>query len=139
VPITKLIGRPELADDPDWATPDARLPKLDTMFALIEEWTSGVTKWDAMTQLKAHDIPCGPILSTKELIEDATLAELGTVVEVAHPERGTFRTVGCPLKLSDSPVVVRSSPLLGEHTTEVLGELGYGGTEIDELRTSGAI
>src|SRR5882757_10080012 len=118
-PITELIGRPELADDPEWATPAARLPKLDKMFGLIEDWTSGLTKWQAMAALNARNIPCGPIMSTRELIEDATLAELGAVVEVDHPERGVFKTVGCPLKLSDSPVSVRPSPLLGEHTAEV--------------------
>jgi formyl-CoA transferase len=138
-PITELIGRPELADDPEWATPEARLSKLDKMFALIEEWTLGMTKWDAMRKLNAHNIPCGPIMSTRELIEDATLAELGSVVEVPHPQRGAFRTVGCPLKLSDSPVTVRRSPLLGEHTGDVLGELGYDETRVAELRAAGAI
>src|SRR6202040_160298 len=80
-PITELIGRPELAEDPAWATPEARLSKLDKMFGLIEEWTSGLTKWEVLDLLNPHDIPCGPILSTKELIEDETLAELGGVVE----------------------------------------------------------
>ena len=138
-PITELIGRPELADDPDWATPEARLPKLDKMFALIEEWTSGLTKWEAMRELNANNIPCGPIMSTRELIDDPTLAELGSVVEVPHPERGSFKTVGCPLKLSDSPVTVERSPLLGEHTSDVLGELGYAHGDIERLRTTGAI
>lgn len=138
-PIAELMGRPELADDPEWATPEARLPKLEKVFALIEEWTSRLTKWEVMERLNAHDIPCGPILSTKELIEDATLAELGTVVEVDHPERGRFKTVGCPLRLSDSPVEIERSPLLGEHTAEVLGALGYGPGAIDELRGAGAI
>jgi formyl-CoA transferase len=138
-PITELIGRPELAADPDWATPEVRLPKLDKMFALIEEWTSGLTKWEAMRKLGANDIPCGPIMSTQELIDDPTLAELGSVVEVSHPERGAFKTVGCPLKLSDSPVTVERSPLLGEHTSDVLGELGYAHGDIERLRTTGAI
>ena len=138
-PITELIGRPELAEDPEWATPQVRLSKLDKVFSLIEEWTSRLTKWEVMEKLNAHDIPCGPILSTRELIEDATLAELGSVVEVEHPERGTFKTVGCPLRLSDSPVTVERSPLLGEHTAEVLGSLGYGEPEIAELKASGAI
>jgi formyl-CoA transferase len=138
-PITELIGRPELADDPAWATPEARLPKLDKMFGLIEEWTSGLTKWEVLDLLNAHDIPCGPILSTKELIEDETLAELGSVVEVDHPERGRFKTVGCPLRLSDSPVDIAPSPLLGEHTDEVLASLGYLPGQIEELREAGAI
>jgi formyl-CoA transferase len=138
-PIAELIGRPELADDPEWATPEARLPKLDKMFGLIEEWTSGLTKWDAMARLNAHNIPCGPIMSTHELIEDATLAALGSVVEVDHPQRGRFKTVGCPLKLSDSPVTVRRSPLLGEHTAEVLAELGYADSDLADLRSANAI
>jgi formyl-CoA transferase len=138
-PIAGLIGRPELAQDPEWATPEARLPKLDKMFALIEEWTSWQSKWDVLEQFNAHDIPCGPILSTRELIEDETLAELGSVVEVSHPERGTFKTVGCPLKLSDSPVDVAPPPLLGEHTDEVLSGLGYSGREIAGMREAGTI
>jgi len=138
-PLTELIGRPELADDPTWATPEARLPKLDKMFGLIEEWTSGLTKWEVLDLLNAYDIPCGPILSTKELIEDETLAELGSVIEVDHPGRGRFKTVGCPLRLSDSPVEVAPSPLLGEHTDEVLASLGYLPEQITELRAAGAI
>jgi formyl-CoA transferase len=138
-PITELIGQPELAEDPEWATPEARLSKLDKVFALVEQWTEQHTKWEVMERLNAHNIPCGPILSTQELIEDETLAELGTVVEVQHPERGAFKTVGCPLKLSDSPVEIERSPLLGEHNNEVLGELGYGPQDLDRLRTAGVI
>nr|WP_313885732.1 CoA transferase [Fodinicola feengrottensis] len=73
------------------------------------------------------------------MIDDTTLAELGTVVEVEHPERGTFKTVGSPLKLSDSPVDVQRSPLLGEHNEEVLSELGYSGDRLKELRAAGVI
>ncbi|MBE1574458.1 formyl-CoA transferase [Amycolatopsis roodepoortensis] len=138
-PITRLIGKPELAEDPDWATPEARLSKLDKAFGMIEEWTEKHTKWEVMEALNAHNVPCGPILSTKELAEDATLAELGSVVEVDHPERGAFKTVGCPLKLSDSPVEVERSPLLGEHNAEVFGELGYGEDDLDRLRAAGVI
>jgi len=138
-PITELIGKPELADDPQWATPEARLSKLDKVFAMVEDWTSNLTKWDVMEQLNAVNVPCGPILSTKELIEDETLAELGSVVEVAHPGRGAYKTVGCPLKLSDSPVEITRSPLLGEHNAEVLGDLGYGPDQLERLRAAGVI
>jgi formyl-CoA transferase len=92
-----------------------------------------------MDKLNAVNVPCGPILSTKELIEDETLAEIGTVVEVPHPTRGSFKTVGCPIKLSDSPVEIETSPLLGEHNDEVLGALGYSPEQLGELRTAGVI
>jgi formyl-CoA transferase len=138
-PIAELIGRPELADDPDWNTPSARLSKLDKMFALIEEWTEQHTKWEVMDKLNAINVPCGPILSTKDLIEDETLAANQVVVEVPHAQRGSFKTVGCPLKLSDSPVEITTSPLLGEHTSEIYNELGIDETELDQLRAAGVI
>ncbi|WP_367436480.1 formyl-CoA transferase [Streptomyces celluloflavus] len=139
-PLTALIGRPELAADPEWATPEARLPKLAKMFQLIEEWSSTLPKWEVLERLNAHNIPCGPILSTKEIIEDASLAANEMVVEVEHPQRGTFRTVGSPLKLSDSPVEVDRSPLLGEHNAEVYGgELGLDDEELRQLTADGVI
>ncbi|MFE2530561.1 formyl-CoA transferase [Streptomyces sp. NPDC059371] len=139
-PITRLIGRPELADDPGWATPRARLPRLAKMFQLIEEWTTTLPKWQVLEKLNAESIPCGPILSTKEIIEDASLAANDMVVEVAHPERGSYVTVGSPLKLSDSPVDITASPLLGEHNEEIyIGELGLGDEELRLLKTGGVI
>ncbi|WP_405540435.1 formyl-CoA transferase [Streptomyces sp. NBC_00075] len=139
-PLAGLIGRPELAEDPEWATPEARLPKLAKMFQLIEEWTSTLPKWVVLERLNAYSIPCGPILSTKEIIEDASLAANDMIVTVGHPERGEFTTVGNPLKLSDSPTHVTSPPLLGQHTEEILiGELGLGDEELRLLRSSGVI
>jgi formyl-CoA transferase len=126
-PIANLIGRPELASDPEWSTPRARLNKLDKMFQLIEEWSVELGKWQALEALTAHNIPCGPVLSTDEIIADPSLAANGMVVHVRHPERGEFTTVGCPIKLSDSPVDVRRSPLLGEHNEDIYSnELGLG-------------
>ncbi|WP_030980007.1 formyl-CoA transferase [Streptomyces sp. NRRL S-1824] len=139
-PLSELIGRPELADDPEWATPEVRLPKLGKMFQLIEEWTSTLPKWDVLQKLNAHNIPCGPILSTKEIVEDESLVANEMVVRVEHPERGSFATVGSPLKLSDSPVHITSSPLLGEHNEEVfVGELGVSDEELALLRAGGVI
>jgi formyl-CoA transferase len=136
-PLAALIGRPELADDPEWSTPAARLTKLERMFALIEEWSVQHTKWEVLDELNARNVPCGPILSTRDLIEDETLAELGMIVTVDHPERGTFKTVGSPLKMSDSPVQVRRSPLLGEHNDEIYAELGYSPEQIADLHAAG--
>ncbi|MGI5126722.1 formyl-CoA transferase [Pseudonocardia sp. CA-107938] len=138
-PISKLIGRPDLTDDPEWSTPEARLPKLGKMFQLIEEWSSNLDKWDVLAQLNAHNIPCGPILSTKELIEDASLVENNMIVTVDHPERGSFTTVGCPIKLSDSPVKVETSPLLGQHNEEVYRELGVDAERFAQLQQAGVI
>jgi formyl-CoA transferase len=138
-PISTLIGRPELADDPEWSTPQARLSKLDKMFELIEAWTMQHSKFEVMEKLNAVNVPCGPILSTKELIEDETLAELGAVVEVKHPRRGSFKTVGCPIKLSDSPVQIETSPGLGEHNSTVYGALGIDTGELEELKAAGVV
>ncbi|MFG2874758.1 formyl-CoA transferase [Streptomyces sp. NPDC048337] len=139
-PLAALIGRPELVTDPEWATPEARLNKLGKMFQLIEEWTAHLPKWRVLEELNAHDIPCGPILSTKEIIEDPSLAANEMVVRVEHPERGSFTTVGNPLKLSDSHAEITASPLLGEHNAEVyVGELGLGDEELALLKTIGVI
>ena len=83
------------------------------------------TKFEAMEILNKYDIPCGPILSMKEIAEEPSLRKTGTIVEVDHPVRGKYLTVGNPIKLSDSPTEVTRSPLLGEHTDEVMAELGY--------------
>ncbi|MDH6438619.1 formyl-CoA transferase [Streptomyces sp. SAI-144] len=139
-PLAALIGRPELADDPEWATPEARLPKLAKMFQLIEEWTSTLPKWQVLQQLNSHDIPCGPILSPKEIIEDPSLAANDMIVEVGHPERGTFTTVGNPLKLSDSPTTITTPPLLGQHNEDIyIGELGLSRAELPQLKEQGVI
>ncbi|WP_326662121.1 formyl-CoA transferase [Streptomyces canus] len=139
-PLSALIGRPELAADPEWATPEARLPKLAKMFQLIEEWTSTLPKWQVLQQLNSHNIPCGPILSPKEIIEDPSLADNDMIVEVGHPQRGTFTTVGNPLKLSDSPTTITTPPLLGQHNEEIyIGELGLGDEELRLLRSGGVI
>src|SRR5690349_20427440 len=138
-PLAELIGRPDLADHADWARPEDRLPKLDKVFALIEDWSERHTKWEALEALNALNVPCGPVLSTRELIEDQTLTELGAIVTVDHPERGPFKTVGSPLRLSDSPVDVVRSPLLGEHTDEICTELGYSPEQLEQLRSAGVI
>jgi formyl-CoA transferase len=138
-PLMEVIGREDLIDDPEWATPGARLHKLEACFHLIEGWTVTKTKFAVMEILNAHNVPCGPVLSMKELAEDASLRATGTVVEVEHPERGKFLTVGNPIKLSDSPTEVTHSPLLGEHTQEIMREIGYGDNEIAAAREDGAL
>jgi len=139
-PICDLIGKPEWKTDPDYATPLARLPRLRHIFNTIEEWTKTMTKFEVMETCNKHDIPVGPILSMKEIAEEPSLRATGTVVEVDHPTRGKYLTVGNPVKMSDSITEVRRSPLLGEHTEEILTkELGYSAEEFAAIKSSGAI
>jgi formyl-CoA transferase len=138
--ICDLIGKPEWKTDTDYATPPARLPRLKHIFATIEAWTMTMTKFEVMNTCNQHDIPVGPILSMKEIAEEKSLRDTGTVVEVDHPTRGKYLTVGNPVKMSDSITEVKRSPLLGEHTEEILGKvLGYTDKEIAEIKASGAI
>src|SRR6202162_2569928 len=121
--ICTVIGKDEWITDPNYATPHARLPHLKEIFSTIEQWTLTKTKFEAMDILNQHDIPCGPILSMEELAAEPSLRATGTIVEVDHPKRGKYLTVGNPIKMSDSRTEVTRSPLLGEHTDEVLAEL----------------
>jgi len=139
-PLMKLCGRPELISDPEWATPEKRLPKLDKCFEIIEQWAMKLDKLAVMRELNKFDIPCGPILDMREIAEEQSLRETGTVVEVDHPKRGKFLTVGNPIKLSDSPTEVVPSPLLGEHTDEILkSSVGWSDVWIAAARKDGAV
>src|ERR1700749_825246 len=138
--ICEVIGKPDWNTDPDYAKPPARLPRLKHIFATIEQWTMTMTKFEVMEKCNAVDIPVGPILSMKEIAEEQSLRATGTVVEVDHPGRGKYLTVGNPVKFSDSISEVKRSPLLGEHTEEILTKvLGYSAKELAEIKTSGAI
>jgi formyl-CoA transferase len=137
--ICKVIGREEWLTDPRYSTPKGRLPHLMEIFGEIERWTMTKTKFEAMEILNGYDIPCGPILSMKEIAEEPSLRATGTVVEVDHPKRGKYLSVGNPIKLSDSPTDVKRSPLLGEHTDEVMAELGYTREQVDALRSERVI
>lgn len=137
--ICDVIGEPTWKTDPDYAKPPARLPRLNEIFGRIEQWTMSKTKFEAMDILNEYDIPCGPILSMKEIAEEKSLRDTGTVVEVDHPKRGKYLSVGNPIKLSNSPTEVKRSPLLGEHTDEVLRDvLKFDEGRIAAITESGA-
>ncbi|HYC63414.1 MAG TPA: formyl-CoA transferase [Reyranellaceae bacterium] len=137
--ICDLIGEPGWKTHPDYAKPPARLPRLKQIFERIEQWTMTRTKFEVMNLCNDLDIPVGPILSMKELAEEPSLRETGTVVEVDHPTRGKYLSVGNPIKLSDSITEVKRSPLLGEHTDEILSKvLKFTPREIAEIKASGA-
>jgi len=138
--VCDVIGEPEWKTKEGYAKPPERLDKLNEIFARIEQWTMTKTKFEVMDICNPHDIPVGPILSMKEISEDPGLFETGTMVKVDHPERGEYLSVGCPIKLSDSDVTVERSPLLGEHTVEILSDvLGYSGADLQAVIDSGAV
>jgi formyl-CoA transferase len=139
-PICDLIGEPTWKTDQEYATPPARLPKLMQIFDRIEQWTKTKTKFEVMALCNAHDIPVGPILSMEEIAGDDSLRQTGTLVDVDHPTRGKYLTVGNPIKLSDSISEVTRSPLLGEHTDEILTKvLRLDKKTIAEIKASGAL
>ena len=138
-PICRALGKPEWIDDPNYATAQARQPHIFDIFATIEAWLADKTKFEAVDILRKFDIPCAPVLSMKEIANDPSLRASGTIVEVPHKERGAYLTVGSPIKFSDLQPEITGSPLLGEHTDEVLADLGYTAQQIAALHEVRAV
>jgi formyl-CoA transferase len=138
-PICRAIGKPEWIDDPAYNTPKARQDKIFDIFAYIEDWLADKTKFEAVDILRKFDIPCAPVLSMKEIAEDESLRKSGSIVEVEHKTRGKYLTVGSPIKFSDLTPEIKSSPLLGEHTDEVLASLGYTSEQIAAMHAKNAV
>lgn len=135
----EVIGHPEWADDPAYSSTTARQPHLFEIFEEIERWLADKTKYEAVDILRKYEVPCSPVLSMKEIAEDPDLRESGTIVEVEHPTRGKYLTVGSPIKFSGFKPEIMGSPLLGEHNDEVLASLGYTPEDIAELRAKKVI
>ena len=138
-PICDAIGKPEWKTDPNYTTPKARQPHIAEIFATIEEWLADKTKFEAVDILRKFDIPCAPVMSMKEIADCPSLRKSGTIVEVDHKMRGKYLTVGSPIKFSDMDVEITGSPLLGEHTNDVLAELGYTQEGIAQLYDARAV
>jgi formyl-CoA transferase len=126
----EAIGKPEWIDDPEYMTARARQSHIFDIFDEIEKWLADKTKYEAVDLLRKYEVPCAPVLSMKEIAYDPGLRKSGTVVEVEQKGRGTFLTVGSPIKFSDFTPAIQGAPLLGEDTDDVLAELGYGASEI---------
>jgi formyl-CoA transferase len=138
-PICQALGKPEWIDDPAYCTPEGRQPHIFEIFKTIEAWLGDKTKFEAVDILRKHDIPCAPVLSMKELANDDSLRRSGSIVEVEHKKRGKYLTVGSPIKFSDLKPEITASPLLGEHTEEVLAELGFSSDKIATFRAVGVV
>jgi formyl-CoA transferase len=139
-PFLSVLGQPELANDPRFATPEARWENRAAMAEIITAWTSQRTKHEVMKLMGDAGVPCGATLDTGEVLADPHLRAREMIVDVEYPTRGTYQTVGSPIKLSDSPVAVKRPPLLGEHTGRLLEALcGVDGDELKRLRDGGIV
>ena len=137
--LANRVGGEELVNDSRFDNINVRRANQGEMWDLLTEFASNYTKRELMRILNEINVPCGPIMSTTDLANDDHVKLREMYVELDHPERGKWYNLGCPMKLSDSPVEVTRSPLLGEHTEEILEEiLGYKNSEIDELKEAGA-
>jgi formyl-CoA transferase len=136
----EAIGRPELAQDPRFATAEARWANRAALDSAIEDWTRRHKKHEVMELLGAAGVPCGACQDTGEVLQDPHLRDREMILDVEYPPRGVYQTVGCPVKLSESPVRVSRPPLLGEHTDTVLGELcGLSPADCRRLRDDGVL
>jgi formyl-CoA transferase len=138
-PLLRAIGREDLVGDPRYETADARWRRKDEVDALVEAWTEKRDKHEAARVLAGAGVPCGACLDTGEVLADPHLRARDMIVEVEHPVRGRFLTVGNPIKLSASPTTIGPAPLLGQHRREILAELGYSDADIEALAREGAI
>jgi formyl-CoA transferase len=133
--MTEVMGRPDLRNDERFATPPARARNGAALTAEIERWTGAREKREVMKAFAGRGIVCGAVLDTAEVLADPHLRERETIFDLDHPTRGRFSVIGCPVRLSDSPVAARRAPLKGEHTEDVLRSLaGYTSEEIEQLR-----
>jgi formyl-CoA transferase len=130
--LARLVGGDKLAQDPRFLTLDARNNNQSIMWDMLEEFTSNYTKYQVAEMLNALDVPCGPVMSTEDLVNDKHVKLREMIVELDHPERGAWFNVGMPIKLSDSYVKLQNPPLLGEHTCEILQDvLGWDNSRIE--------
>ena len=138
--LVEVIGRPDVRSDDRFGTPAARARNAEALTGVIERWTMEREKHEVMKALAGRGIPCGAVLDTAEVLADPHLRERGTIFDLDHPTRGRFSVIGCPVRLSDSPVAASRAPLLGEHTEDVLRTLaGYTPEEIRRLRDKAVI
>ena len=137
--LIRAMGREDLAEDERFATQESRNEHVVELNTLIEEWTSQLGKQDAARVLADAGVPSGPVNDTGDLMVDPHLREREMIVEAEYPTRGSFFTVGCPIKLSGSPVNISSPPLLGQHNEEILAEVGYDATQVRQLKEDGVV
>lgn len=137
--LTTVLGHPEWAADPRFTTNTLRVRNLKELAALIDGVTATAPRADWLARLDAAGIPCGPILNYEEALATPQAVAREMTTEVDHPILGRLRTMGTPIKMSETPLDPHGrAPMLGEHTDDVLASAGYSGDEIEQLRYAGA-
>ncbi len=138
--IVKVIGRPELAEDARFKTNGDRMRNLAALTPLIADRLKTRVSADWIREFELAGVPVGPVNKIGDMLADPQVRARDMVVEVDHARAGRVKALGHPIKFSETPgAVKRPAPLLGEHTREVLGELGYSAKEIDALVSEGAV
>src|SRR6185503_4385615 len=138
--IVKVIGRPELNDDVRFRTNGDRMKNLAALTPLIAERLRERPSAEWIREFEAAGVPVGPVNRIGDMLADPQVAAREMVLEVDHPRAGRMKTLGAPIKFSETPGSVRRpAPLLGEHTREVLTQLGYSGAQIETLQREGAV
>jgi formyl-CoA transferase len=133
-----VLGHPEWAADPAFADDTVRVRNRSILVDRIEAITSREPRAHWLVLFDAARLPCGPINDYAQTFDDPQVRARGMVVDVDHPVLGSLRTLGSPIKMSATPpVATRRAPLLGEHTREVLAEIGYGEDEIEAVIAEG--
>jgi formyl-CoA transferase len=134
------MGRPDLVEDPRFATADARWNNRAVLEPMIEGWTRSHTKHEVMKVLGDAGVPCGACQDTGEVLADPHLKAREMIVDIDYPTRGVYQTVGCPVKMSESPAGISRPPLLGEHTDELLASLcGVDPDQLKRMREAGVV
>jgi len=137
--LANKVGGEKFAKDPRFATIGERRKNQNAMWQRLNEFAQNYTKRELLAIFNDLDVPCGPIMGTHDLANDEHVRGRQMWVELDHPQRGKWWNVGMPIKFSDSPARIERSPLLGEHTEQVLKEvLGYDDTKIATLKQAGA-
>jgi len=138
--LMKAIGRADLLSDPRFADQRSRNQHFDDIFNTIASWTRQRTKFEVMRVLGEVGVPCGAVLDSGDVLANEHLKARGMIRTIEHPTRGSFTMPGCAVQLSESPVDVLPSPLLGQHNTEILSSLlGLTTVDLANLKESGII
>ena len=138
--LLTTIGRDELIGDERYSTSEARGERREEVNQIVEDWTQKYTKHEVMDILGKAGVTVGACLNAKDIHSDPHLLERGMIVTIDHPAIGEFTLPGSPIQMSDSQLTVTAAPLLGQHTSQVLGDLlGYSEKDIKALESGGVV